>query len=1347
MDFGQKIKQFLNDSSNVVSNYFGNAANAVVNEVHQLPQQIQSVVQPVEQNVTNFGQNLLNGVGQQAQYAIQNKNAFGQPNSQPFGLSNPFAPAPRVNLTGLINTGNPITDFAAKTLAGIPESVLNAPSDIQKAVPQDIQDIQNGQIKNPGTTIRDVAQTALPVATLATLGGGTLAKGIAENVGKEAGYDALGQALKEGAVSGVKYGGAFGILQGLAGSNQIPQQLLGAAQQGLIGAGVGGILGGATGGIANRIGAIQDSLANHLQQKYGMDPATATDAVQQFARDELGRFVGGVDKTPNGTGGVAVGVRQQLGMKQSEPVFYGDLRQAIGLPREGNYQAGFIKPDEFIPGAKTEEPIAPPEISLKDQLNQPPLPPKMSLKAIKEGIETPTKGSDISVSPQASLRYKNAQNVIPENSEPLPWENMNNPQAVGDILKGGKYKFDEQTGTTQFKNTPEPKEPIVTNPNGTIKQAREAMYSAQAPILERGKVLQQLVREGVDTGGEPKEGESPTNYGENKLFRQAIEHPEMRDEITGQVKNPTKFNKAIDAFQDFTDHAYNQFKDAGSKIGFLEDYYSHILDLSKPGEAERLQEFVNAKAKNFKGWYNKVRTFQDIEELESHGFDLKNKNVVDDINEYTNAVSRELGGRVLSNELQKINPKEVYISNGDAAPANLFQSRIPGMKGTYVSKNILSQLKDLEPQEGSKLGGLINKAQQGIKETKLAGGLFHIQNTGADYLAGQLGLGKVPRLDTAVKIFFSPSEDAKYRQENIDSGLTDKAAKMQVTFSTEHDLNKTDNGIQKVAKGIDKVNPFSILNRATFSRLEDFFKMETVKALDKRGLVNTDTPEGLKVAKDYGRQINNMFGGQNRVAGDDIFNKNPVTRFVANNALLLAPDYQQGRFKRTLSALKPFDRNGANNFAAGTLAIRIAGAALIAEALRRAITGKFSPNLISALQNDVMNPSFPSPWQNNKKDQIVHLPGTNVQDMVNLASDPEHFLISHLPGGTSDALSYLSNQDYFGNKLSDTNNPLEKGLKLAGSNLPIPVVQAQKVLSGKEDIRNAALNFLGNRVSTDPNDPTMVYFKNLDAARNSLTDPTQQKVFDSIMARERDVNGNTIPMTPANRMANALELLNNPQVLAAITKEEQTTAKTTGKPVNPLYNLTPDQQKIVLEYQSQLPGPERTNALYVNNNLPVTDPNRGLLQNFFQQQQQFFSQLPASTNPNKQDASLTPPTATPYVQKQLSLKNYSDPQVKKYLQADTAYKNAVRGTIGAPLLSSYGSLPADEAKYQQQAAQRQNSSLFRTLSRKVKSQHSLSIKTPSVKKGKSLSVKSSTPKISGKLLSLKGKPFAIRTKF
>src|SRR6185312_16327574 len=119
-------------------------------------------------------------IGQQAQYAMQGKYVFGQ--QLPFSLNNPTAPAPRIDITKYINTGNPITDFAAKTAVGIPESILNAPSDIQQGLGQTAQDIGSGQIAQPQVAASDVAKIALPVATIAKLPVGGEA---ALQVGKE----------------------------------------------------------------------------------------------------------------------------------------------------------------------------------------------------------------------------------------------------------------------------------------------------------------------------------------------------------------------------------------------------------------------------------------------------------------------------------------------------------------------------------------------------------------------------------------------------------------------------------------------------------------------------------------------------------------------------------------------------------------------------------------------------------------------------------------------------------------------------------------------------------------------------------------------------------------------------------------------------------------------------------------------------------------------------------------------------------------------------------------------------------------------------------------------------------
>jgi len=249
-DIGNTIENVASGLRDNLSNDWQGLSKSI-----QQPQ-IPSINNPVAQDATS---SLLPMILQQGQYALQGKNVFGQ--QQPWSLSNPFAPAPRINAANQINTGNPVADFALKTAVGIPQSILNVPSDIQQGVGQTGQDIQSGKILQPQVAVSDIASIGLPIATLATLPMGG-------EVAEQAMQQGFGQALKEGALTGTKFGAGFGFGAGLQSGRNItnPQQYLqnlatnvGAGS--LAGLAVGGTLGGASNLIGRGLQNMKDNEA------------------------------------------------------------------------------------------------------------------------------------------------------------------------------------------------------------------------------------------------------------------------------------------------------------------------------------------------------------------------------------------------------------------------------------------------------------------------------------------------------------------------------------------------------------------------------------------------------------------------------------------------------------------------------------------------------------------------------------------------------------------------------------------------------------------------------------------------------------------------------------------------------------------------------------------------------------------------------------------------------------------------------------------------------------------------------------------------------------------------------
>ena len=174
---------------------------------------------------------------------------------------------------------------------------------------------------------------ALDVGTL-PYGAGVITK-TAEQLGKQG----LKQAVKSGAISGTKYGGIYGLTGGLftaKDEQDLKKYVSAIAGSTAVGAAGGGVLGGAAGGAGYTVGKTLGTVANALKRIFPQksDKEIIVDA-KGFFHNELDRFAG----------------RKQ---KQQEPLFYGELRESLGLPRNGDYQSGAINLGaEIFPSKKS----------------------------------------------------------------------------------------------------------------------------------------------------------------------------------------------------------------------------------------------------------------------------------------------------------------------------------------------------------------------------------------------------------------------------------------------------------------------------------------------------------------------------------------------------------------------------------------------------------------------------------------------------------------------------------------------------------------------------------------------------------------------------------------------------------------------------------------------------------------------------------------------------------------------------------------------------------------------------------------------------------------------------------
>lgn len=776
-------------------------------------------------------------------------------------------------------------------------------------------------------------------------------------------------------------------------------------------------------------------------------------------------------------------------------------------------------------------------------------------------------------------------------------------------------------------------QPFTSGPpptSGTIDDALARDFATQQNLEQRAKALQFDVAQGVNPNGAPDVPGTLNNSGENRLFRQAVEHPEQVDDLASQATNPEAFKSAVGKFQNFTDHVFGQLKDAGARMGYLTDYYSHILDLSNPADAEKFQQIMDAKAANYKGWFSKDRVFSNIEELEAAGLHLKNPSVVQDIAEYTNGAQKALRAQVLPRELNNVSPGSAYVTlHGEAPPANMVQSRIPGLKGTYLRQDVQHQVKFMEPQNLPGFVKAIDQVNSKLKFTKLFGGGFHLVNTGIDYLAQELGHGRFPRIDQLAAYTASPEAWNAKLNDYIASGVVDRAGQMGVTLSRMDDVAGKP-GASAAAKGI-----LNITHRAIFDRAINFMKLEAVR--------NTELDPASPEARALGAQINNVFGGQNL----ELMKRNPLAQ-LGLRLLTLAPDYQEGRVRRTISALNPVDWSPAGRYAKQTLGMRLLLVGALTEAARAAM-GKPDQNVKDLIQNAFIDPNIPLPYNSpNGRMLTASLPSSPLTDIVKAVQDPRHAITSHAGAALSLANQLQSGKDYYGHDITPSG--------LISSQLPIPVGQAQKVLQGQESKTTAALNIAGLRVHTDPNDPAVVAAKEIDTVKKTLTDVHDQAAWQLLEGLDNN--------DPQQRLQRDLLLQRYPNVFSAKRDEAIALANGDMSKVDPLY--TSPHANDYLRYE-QLQNDAKNSA--EAKAFGKSHPDVFALQ---QQRSAFFQANPVQ-NPNG-GPSLQPPVASPYVQQALLMGMFKDAQVQQYLQDKTLYDNVIRQQQGLAPQDQFGNI-------------------------------------------------------------------------
>lgn len=232
---------------------------------------------------------------------------------------------PKVNLTQYTqNIQAPVPRFAAQMGASFGEDIINLPQRLLEGGgrigTQVIRPMQQGMRVNPAQAVGAFASAGAPLLDIATLGGGSILKGIGKQAVGQLGEQTLKQAVGRGAIQGGIYGAGFGGLRGLAAGDEanLAQFVKGLAG----GAVLGGALGGAAGGIGGLIGLMRKS-----------------PTVEKQLRDAMGRYTAG--QTPIKPKGMTkpqwdfqLKFNQKYNRNPYTPVYPDDLKTAVAIEVE-----------------------------------------------------------------------------------------------------------------------------------------------------------------------------------------------------------------------------------------------------------------------------------------------------------------------------------------------------------------------------------------------------------------------------------------------------------------------------------------------------------------------------------------------------------------------------------------------------------------------------------------------------------------------------------------------------------------------------------------------------------------------------------------------------------------------------------------------------------------------------------------------------------------------------------------------------------------------------------------------------------------------------------------------------
>lgn len=492
----------------------------------------------------------------------------------------------------------------------------------------------------------------------------------------------------------------------------------------------------------------------------------------------------------------------------------------------------------------------------------------------------------------------------------------------------------------------------------------------------------------------------------------------------------------------------------------------------------------------------------------------KNANALEDFEDAMRAAANEHGSQALRRGIEEAHGINTSNKVGfdKLSGKNYVQLRVPGGENITVPKDIAdhyNQRLGVKENPGVTKGQKIVKgydaANRGLKYAKLGGGFFHSFTTAGSVLGRQV---------TSLHTIMHPIEALKQNLNLIKSTVSTKAfdesiaghaasgrlsfaRKIGTTLSPQEILADAD------VKKLDKIegsrwNPIKKVHDLVFSRQIPEAKMMFIQQKMDMKFPGMDYHNPTPAQMAYGRKVAtsvNRLGGINRAVSGLTY---PTAQRVAR--VVLATDFTEGKFGTLYAALAKAPGNPEGDIARSLVVGKTVVFALPGVAAAT-IAGKIHTraDLEHEVANQILNPNVPlkekgKPSKTNPQGtpQEAKLPKTFISEIASVIAPAISDLRNKTPAGgdlatgvkdyASARLAALpstveqaaTNTDFYGNPIygpDKQGNPQSKAKvaqNIGNQVLPIPAVQTSKTISGGQNVRDAALNTVGFKISNNP---------------------------------------------------------------------------------------------------------------------------------------------------------------------------------------------------------------------------------------------------------------------------------------